>query len=156
MKMEPAPVAHYGLLLMRLQVAVVYWQTVLHRVLNADPYWLKGEFLSYFFQSHHSRFSGRWVLEHENLLHLLTYSVQLVEVAIPVLLWKRQTRGWGVLLGVLLHGGICVGARGLGLFFLTMLMSYTCFLDRTDMDRLEAFLGRFGIRLFAEKQTRAA
>jgi hypothetical protein len=153
---QSSPVTHYGLLLMRLQVVVMYWQTVLHRVLNADPYWLRGEFLSYFLLSHHARFAGRWVLENENLLHLLTHAVQLVEVAIPVLLWMRPYRWWGALLGVLLHGGICVGARGLELFFLTMLMGYTCFLDRADMDRLEKFLLRFGIRLFSPKDPHCA
>lgn len=150
-EIRSTPVAHYGLLLMRLQVLVVYWQTVLHRVVNADPYWLKGEFLSYFLLSHHARFGGLWILENENLLHLLTHGVQLVEVAIPVLLWKRRTRWWGALLGVLLHGGICVGARGLELFFLTMLMSYTCFLDRTDMDGLEGGLRRLGVGRFARR-----
>lgn len=141
-RMPTIPVAQYGLVLMRLQVATVYWQTVLHRTLNADRYWLNGEFLSYFLLSSHSRMSGAWVRENESLLHLFTHLVQLVEVAIPVLLWVRRTRWTGILTGVLLHGGICISAKGFELFFLTMIMSYTCFLDRTDMDRLQGFLAR--------------
>ena len=132
----------YGLLLMRLQLTVVYWQTVLERVFIADPYWNKGEFLSYFLLSSHSRVSAAWVLRSESLLQMATYSVQLVEVLIPVLLWMRRTRWWGILLGVALHGGICLGAKSLEMFLMTMVMGYAAFLDRGDMDALENFLRR--------------
>jgi hypothetical protein len=135
-----ADVPQYGLVLMRLQVLVVYWQTVLHRVLSQDPYWLKGEFLPYFLLSHQSRLPGLWVLEHQSLLALTTHLVQLTEVTIPVLLWIRKTRWWGFGLGLLLHGGICASATGLELFLLTMLMSYSCFADRSDLDTVERFL----------------
>jgi hypothetical protein len=140
---SPHTAPAYGLLLLRLQVLVVYWQTVLGRIVTGDAFWKKGEFLSYFLLSSHSRLPAQWVLDHESLLQLATYLVQMTEFAIPVLLWVRRTRWWGITAGVILHGGICFSAKGLGLFLLTMLMSYTCFLEREDMDRIESALTRW-------------
>lgn len=133
-KMIPALVPRHGLVLMRLQVVVIYWQAVLARFVNPDPYWGNGEFMSYFMLSHHARWPGRWVLEYEGILTFTTYTAQIAEVAIPVLLWVKKTRWWGMLLGLALHAGISVFARDLWLFFLAMMMTYLAFLRAEDVD----------------------
>ena len=137
-------VSAHGLVLMRLQVLVIYWHAELARLLSHDPYWKNGEFLSYFMLSHYARWPGRWVLQYEGLMILGTFGVQLAETAIPVLLWFRRTRWWGVLLGFALHAGISVAARGFVMFCLAMLMTYIAFLRKEDMDGLvHCWRGRF-------------
>jgi hypothetical protein len=135
-------VPRYGLVLMRLQVLVIYWQAVLRRLLSPDPYWSNGEFLSYFFLSHNARWPGRWVLEYEAVFTAATHAVQLAEFAIPLLLWVKKTRWWGMLLGFCLHAGVSLFAHGLGLFFLAMMMSYAAFLSTEDVDRLSRTMRR--------------
>lgn len=132
--MFPGKVSRHGLILMRLQVLVIYWQAVLARLLHPDPYWGNGEFLSYFMLSHHARWPGTWVLEYGSLMALGTYGIQLAETAIPLLLWVKKTRWWGALLGTALHVGISVFARDLELFCLSMMMTYLAFLRKEDME----------------------
>ncbi len=145
-KMIPALVPRYGLILMRLQVVVIYWQSVLARFANPDPYWGNGEFMSYFMLSHHARWPGRWVLEYGGILTFTTYAVQIAEVAIPVLLWVKRTRRWGMLLGLALHAGISVFARDLWLFFLAMMMTYPAFLRAEDVEGIARGMRRFVTR----------
>jgi hypothetical protein len=135
--MIPTAVSQHGLILMRLQVLVIYWQAVLARLLHPDRYWGNGEFLSYFMLSHHSRWPGTWVLEYGSLMALGTYAIQVAEAAIPVLLCIKKTRWWGAMLGVALHAGISVFARDLELFCLAMVMTYLAFLRKEDVDGLE-------------------
>ncbi len=135
--MAPALVSRHGLVLMRLQVLVIYWQAVIARILHPDPYWGNGEFLSYFMLSHHARWPGTWVLEYGSLMALGTYGIQISEAAIPVLLWVKKTRWWGVLLGTALHVGISVFAWDLELFCLAMMMTYFAFLRKEDVEGLE-------------------
>jgi hypothetical protein len=150
-KKLPALVSGHGLVLMRLQVLVIYWQTVLRRFAMPDPnYWANGEFMSYFLLSHHSRWPGPWVLEYGGLLTFATYAAQAAEAAIPVLLWVKKTRWWGMLLGFSLHAGISVFARDLGLFFLAMMMTYPAFLRTGDIEavqgRVKRWLARRGVQ----------
>ena len=145
-KMIPPMVSRHGLVLMRLQVLVMYWQAVMRRLLSPDPYWGDGEFLSYFMLSHHARWPGRWVLEYGSLLAVATHAIQLAEIAIPVLLWVKKTRWWGAMMGLALHAGISVFARDLGLFFLSTMMSYLVFLRTEDIEgatrRMKRWLSR--------------
>lgn len=146
-KTRPAQVSAHGLVLMRLQVLVIYWQAVLSRITKPDPnFWNNGDFMSYFLLSHHARWPGPWVLEFSLLLTLATYATQLAEVATPVLLWVRKTRWWGALLGCSLHAGISVVTRDIELFSLTMMMTYLAFLRAEDLhavpDRVRRWIAR--------------
>ena len=150
-KIPPAMVPRYGLVLMRLQLVVIYWQAVLARLALPDPnYWINGEFMSYFMLSHHARWPGPWVLEYGGLLTFATYATQIAETTIPVLLWVKKTRWWGMLMGFSLHAGICVFARDLGLFFLAMMMTYPAFLRTGDIEavqgRVKRLLTRIGVQ----------
>ncbi|WP_395752637.1 hypothetical protein [Prosthecobacter sp.] len=125
----------YGLTLMRAQLVVIYVQAVLARW--EDPYWVGGDFLSYFLLSHNSRWPGLWVLNYGFLLKVATYLVLLLELAIPALLLVRRWRWWGVAGGILLHAGISLMAYNLVLFFLSMMVLYLSFLQPEDMGRLQ-------------------
>ncbi len=140
----PAMVSGHGLVLMRLQVVVIYWQAVLARFLHPDPYWKSGEFLSYFLLSHHARWPGLWVLEYGALLSLATFAIQIGEAVIPPLLWIKRTRWWGAAMGAALHIGISIVTRDIGLFCLAMLMSYTSFLRQEDVETLQRWMSRGG------------
>jgi hypothetical protein len=142
-KAGPALVSAHGLVLMRLQVVVIYWQAVFTRIAKDDPnFWNSGEFMSYFLLSHHARWPGPWVLELGPLLALATHATQLVEVTIPVLLWVRKTRRWGALLGFCLHAGISLLTRSIEVFSLSMLMTYLAFLRAEDINELRDRLKR--------------
>ncbi|MDZ4287477.1 MAG: HTTM domain-containing protein [Prosthecobacter sp.] len=138
--LEPTQVARYGLVLMRLQVVVIYFQTVVSKVTNINPYWRNGEFLPYFLLSHFARWPGAWAAEHADILRLGTYLALAIEAAIPILLFVRRTRYWGALLGLLFHGLICLVSRNIEPFLIVMLMSYLAFLTGRDVDRVQKHL----------------
>ena len=146
-QVRPALVSAHGLVLMRLQVLVIYWQAVLARLVKPDPnFWSNGDFMSYFLLSHHARWPGPWVLEFGTLLAFVTYATQVAEAAIPVLLWVRKTRRWGALLGFSLHAGISVVARDIELFSLSMMMTYLAFLRAEDLNDLPGRVKRWFAR----------
>ena len=146
-EMLPALVSGHGLVLMRLQVLVIYWQAVLSRLTKEDPnFWSNGDFMSYFLLSHHARWPGPWVLEFGTLLALATYATQVAEAAIPILLWVKKTRWWGALLGFSLHAGISVFARDIELFSLSMMMTYLAFLRAEDLNDLPTRVKRWFAR----------
>ena len=136
----PALLPGYGLVLMRIQVLVIYWQAVFSRIACPDPYWGNGEFMSYFLLSHHARWPGPWVLEYGGLLTFATHAAQLTELTIPVLLLVKKTRWWGMLLGFSLHAGISIVTRDIELFFLAMMMTYLAFLRAEDVERIEQWV----------------
>ncbi len=115
----------YGLVLLQVQVAVIYWQAVLARW--GDPFWRDGEFLTYFMLSHHGRFEGGWAVEWHDTLEMLTHLTILVELALPILLWLPRMRVLGIGLGVVFHLGIAAVSVNIAMFSLTMIMSYVAF-----------------------------
>ncbi|MCB1078268.1 MAG: hypothetical protein KDM64_10630 [Verrucomicrobiae bacterium] len=131
--------SRHGLVLLQIQLAVVYWQTVWLKVL--DAYWRNGEVISYFMMSTYARFpSAQWA--HWDLASaLLSHLTLLVEVAIPLLLWNRRTRMLGFFLGIGLHGSIVLVSHIL-LFSLTVLVPYFAFLDGRDLERWSGRLRR--------------
>ena len=116
----------YGLVLIQMQVFVIYWQTVLQKM--GDYYWANGESITYFFLSHHGRFSGQWPVNIHGLLDKINYLTLLTELAIPILLWISKTRKIGLVIGISFH--VCIAALGINLFLfsLTMIVSYLAFL----------------------------
>lgn len=135
--LRPRQVARYGLILMRLQVAAIYLQTVVAKAIDIDGYWRSGEFLPYFLMSRYARWPTAWAAAHPDLLQLGTYVALLTEAAIPVLLLVRRTRLWGMLLGVLFHGFVAVISRTIEPFLLAMMMAYLAFLTRQDVEWLQ-------------------
>ena len=120
-------VPRFGLVLLQIQVAVIYWEAATRRLVLGDQFWRDGSFMTYFLLSHHGRFEGTWPYYWQENLELLTHISMLMELAIPILLWIPQMRGYGIILGVLLHGGIAVLSVNIFLFSLTILLMYTVF-----------------------------
>lgn len=123
----------YGLVLMQLQVAVIYWQTVLGKLL--DTYWANGEFLSYFMLSHHSRFPGTWAIEQQGLLATATYATLAIELFLPLMLWVRGLRKLGLLVGIGFHLSIAALTINLGMFSLIMIFTYVAFIHPWEPER---------------------
>ncbi|MDB4712525.1 HTTM domain-containing protein, partial [Verrucomicrobiales bacterium] len=117
----------YGLVLIQLQVFIIYWQTVIQKL--GDQYWAKGESITYFLLSHHGRFTGSWPVTWHELFDKINYLILLVELAIPILLWIRNTRRLGLWIGIGLHLSIAILGINLALFSLTMIVSYLAFTD---------------------------
>ena len=117
----------YGLVLIQIQVFIIYWQTVIQKL--GDHYWAKGESITYFLLSHHARFTGSWPIAWHDLLDKINYLTLIIELAIPVLLWIRNTRTLGLWLGIGLHLSIAILGINLALFSLTMIASYLAFID---------------------------
>ena len=122
-----AMVPRFGLVLLQVQVAVIYWEAALRRLVIGDQFWRDGSFMTYFLLSHHGRFEGTWPYYWQESLELMTHVSMLMELAIPVLLWIPQMRGYGIILGVLLHVGIAVLSINIFLFSVTILLMYTVF-----------------------------
>jgi hypothetical protein len=117
----------YGLVLIQLQVFIIYWQTVIQKL--DDQYWVKGESITYFLLSHHGRFPGSWPVAWHDLLDKINYLTLIIELAIPILLWIRNTRRLGLWIGIGLHLSIAILGVNLALFSLTMIVSYLAFID---------------------------
>jgi hypothetical protein len=72
---------------------------------------------------------------------LLTWGTLLIEVLVPVLLWKQSTRLFGAFLGFMLHAGIAI-ATNLSLFSLAMFPLYLAFFETRDWNRLGEWVRR--------------
>ncbi|MGI9243486.1 MAG: HTTM domain-containing protein, partial [Verrucomicrobiales bacterium] len=146
-----ALVPGYGISLMRLQVALIYWQGIIVKL--GDKYWQDGEFLSYFLLSVHARWPHRRVAELNDLLIPVTYIAILIEIAIPILLFVPRTRRLGFLLGFTFHLLIAIMSRHILFFSLTMWMTYVAFIDTRALDRIEALVrSKFGRSKVGEGQ----
>lgn len=130
---ESRRVPCYGLTLMKIQVVVIYLQTVWLKV--DDEFWRNGEFFSYFMMSMYSRFPDPAWAGWTTLSSVMTYSTLLIELAVPFLLLFPTTRGIGFLLGFGLHFGIAVTSV-LHVFSVAMMATYFAFLDGREIDAL--------------------
>ena len=128
-------VPNYGITLMRLQVLVIYWQTVWLKL--GDKYWQDGEFLTYFLMSNYARWPHERVAGWNDLLIPVTYIALLIEIAIPILLFVPRTRKLGFWIGFGFHLSIGIAGKHLWLFTATMWMSYLAFVTPAVLDRME-------------------
>jgi hypothetical protein len=129
----------YGLLVLKIQVSLIYFSTVWHKV--ADSNWRNGDLLQYFFLSVYRIGDGTWALKWPLLLASLTYLTLVIEMSVPLLLWNKRWRPLGFLLGWGLHLSIAATSN-IGLFSLVMMSCYFVFLDGDDIDRLERIFAR--------------
>jgi hypothetical protein len=123
---EVAMSPRYGVYMLRIEVFLIYWLTVVTRF--PDPYWQNGDFFGYYLLSDFSWLGGPWVLEAGWLLKAATWGTQALEVAIPLLLVFRRTWVLGFALGTLFHLSLAVMTTNLVLFSLSMVMVYTAFI----------------------------
>lgn len=150
----PVLVAPWAQRMMQVQVAVIYFGTVLYKL--RDDSWRSGDAMYYVFG--HVEFHVRGVEQLMNLPVLcsaLSYLLVGVQLVLPLLLWRPRTRWLGVALGLLLHGWIMT-AMIIPVFGLVMLCSYLCFVDEGELDAavaaLRRRLGRARARLILERR----
>ncbi len=134
-----ALVPRYGLVLTQVLLAVIYWQTVWLKA--PDAAWRNGEFISHFMLSLYSRFPSVAWAEWEVVSAVLSYATLLIELAVPLLLWKRSTSWLGFALGFSLHLGILTVSH-IWLFSIAILVPYLAFLTGEDLDAIRGFLRR--------------
>jgi hypothetical protein len=139
----------YGLTLMRVQLLVIYWQTVLDRL--DSPFWLSGEFMGYYLLSYYARWPAVWVVDFDLALRVVTYLILIVEVALPLLLFSRRWHRTGMLAGFVLHFGIFLTSNNLFMFFMAMMVLYLAFLRSEDVDLMTRLAKRLlGARVPAQ------
>ncbi|MFT3928464.1 MAG: HTTM domain-containing protein [Myxococcales bacterium] len=131
----PEQLPSYVLRLIQFQTAVMYWATIWLKA--PDPYWRNGELMAYFHMSFFARFPTPLAADYAGLSVIMTWSVIALEVALPLLLFGRNTRRVGIVLGLALHAGIAVTSR-LSVFSLAMTPLYAAFLQGSDFDWLKS------------------
>lgn len=125
---EDTPSApHYGIVLMRLQLAVIYLDTAVAKCFSEA--WLNGTAVAQFMLSVYSQFRLPVFAESLWISQIATYGTLALEFALPFLLFNRRTRAFGIFCGIGLHVGITVAAPSLWLFSLAMLPGYVAFID---------------------------
>ena len=145
--MLPAIVPNYGITLMRLQVLLIYWQTVIFKL--GDKYWQDGEFLTYFLMSSFARWPHERIAAWNDLLIPMTYMALLIEILLPIFLFAPRTRKLGFVIGIGFHLLIAIIGRHLWLFSATMCMTYVAFVS---VGRLEAIEERVRSKIQKRRQ----
>ncbi len=126
---EPA----YALRLLQWQTLILYLATVWLKA--PDPFWRNGELMAYFHLSVFARYPTIQAADFPVTSVMLTWSTLAIETVVPLLLWGKVTRLWGLALGGLLHLGIGLSST-LGLFSLAMLPLYASFLEEAELRAL--------------------
>ncbi|MFT4640244.1 MAG: hypothetical protein ACI8T1_003571 [Verrucomicrobiales bacterium] len=125
-------VPQYGILLMRLQLAVIYLETALSK-LPSGP-WKTGDAIAIYMVSIYSQWKvnlfGDWMW----LSTMATYGAHLLELLLPFLLFYPKTRVLAIVLGIGLHAGIAITSPLLMIFSLSMIPGYLAFLDGDKID----------------------
>lgn len=125
----------WGLRLVQWQLMLIYVCTVWLKA--PDEFWRRGEAITYFMMSMFARHPSPWFSHHLAIGGVLTYGTLLIETSLPLLLWTRKTRMFGVLVGAGLHIGIGVSAK-LALFTLAMVPLYLSFFETADFEWLSS------------------
>ena len=129
----------YGLRLVQWQLMLIYVCTVWIKA--PDEFWRRGEAITYFMMSMFARHPSPWFSRHELLGGVLTYGTLITEASLPLLLWMRRTRMFGVLIGAGLHIGIALSAK-LALFTIAMAPLYVSFFEAADFEWLSSLWPR--------------
>lgn len=121
--------------MMLCQLTIVYVASVLHKL--AAPDWRSGMAVGYAvnFGPWRPPFDPSFVLDVPVLSKALTWGTIAVELAIPLLLWSRRWRWWGVGLVFALHLGI-EATFDVGFFGIAMMVAAVCVPDATISHRM--------------------
>ena len=132
--------------LAQIQLTVIYPTTVIAK-LDGDT-WREGTAALYALGL--QDFERFWLpaFMRENLVvgNLMTWFTLAAEISLPFLLWTRRTRWFGIVVGILLHGGFDYTMR-LGFFFPAMVIGYLAFVRASEMDRFLTWVHGRGSKL---------
>ncbi|MCB1095414.1 MAG: HTTM domain-containing protein [Verrucomicrobiae bacterium] len=129
----PAQVPGYGIVLMRIQLAVIYIDTTIVKL--ASEHWRNGEAFTYYMLSVYSRWKSPLFADWAWLSTACTYGALLLEFLLPILLFVRRTRMVAMFLGISLHLMIAVTSSNLLMFSLAMIPGYLSFLDGRELSQ---------------------
>jgi uncharacterized membrane protein YphA (DoxX/SURF4 family) len=122
----------WGLRLLQIQMAVIFFAAGLEK-LGAEA-WLDGTALYYVarLDDYFGRFpTPTWLFDNPWSVALLTWSVVLGELLVPVFIWFRQTRRWALAAAVLFHLSN-EWTMHLFLFHWLMLVGWLSFIEPSD------------------------
>jgi hypothetical protein len=125
-KGAPQPAPAWPLWLMRVQIAIIYLSSGLHKF--AYPMWRDGSAVHWALNLNaFHRFPWPWPASLAPLEAFLTWSTLAFELTFWVFVLFRRTRPWILLAGIGLHLGLFLSLE-LGPFSPLMIASYLCYL----------------------------
>ena len=131
----------WALRLVQLQVVAIYLVTVVEKL--RSPSWRDGTALYYAFRSPEVVRARvpEWLVHQSTAIHVMTYGLLAVEVAIVVLVWPRRTRPFVLAAGTLMHlaGHVFLV---LSVFTYVVLAAYVAFLPPDVAERLVSAVRR--------------
>jgi len=103
-KGDPVPPIPWGLRLFQIQMSVIYLSSAIEKSSGHD--WTSGKALYYVARLDDS--FGRlpvpdFLFTHLGLIKLMTWSVLVLEWALPVLLWMKRSRKAAIVVGIVFH-----------------------------------------------------
>jgi vitamin K-dependent gamma-carboxylase-like protein len=119
--------APWALRLIQIQLSVVYFSSVWHKV--QGDHWRDGTAVSYALRiaDIHRFPTPSWVTDSVIVSEIFTFGTLALELGLAVLVWNRTARTWILSLGVMLHLMIEYSIL-IGFFSLTILTAYLAFL----------------------------
>ena len=124
----------WGLRLLQLQIALILWVAGTNKLYGRP--WVEGDALYYVARLHEFfprfpvpgfLFNTPWIVM------LLTWSVIVVEIFVPMLVWFKETRRFALLLALVFHLASDY-SMNLFLFHWFMLTAWLSFLTTEDLD----------------------
>jgi vitamin K-dependent gamma-carboxylase-like protein len=138
---EDRLVAAWATRLIRLEVALIYFGSGIHKLVN--PLWHDGQLLQMTYQSEWATPAAFWFVRlglPQWFFDGLTWGVIAFELAMGPALYSRYTRKWSMLLGLAFHLGTLVL---LGIpQFLSCVTSYVLFLPGEEVRRYGEWVSR--------------
>lgn len=133
--------APWALRLMQLQIAIMYWRTLVWKL--RVPMWIDGTaaFRAVFENAHYRRgMPVPMFLRINALSRLSTWTVLAIEAWIPLGIWFKETRWSAIVSGIVLQLGILTLLR-MKAFQWLMLASFLLFLSEPEVRAVIAFFG---------------
>jgi hypothetical protein len=118
----------------QIQVALIYLVTGLKK-LQTTP-WQDGSAV-YYAVYVGNVFKGKpapWIVHHHGLMAFMNYATLAIELTVPLMLFVRSLRFWGMGAAFLMHTGIDV-FMSIRFFSLAMYVGFLAFIDASDWDR---------------------
>jgi hypothetical protein len=131
---SPQPAPAWPLWLMRIQIAIVYLSSGLHKF--AYPMWRDGSAVHWALNLNaFHRFPSPWPASFAPLEAFLTWSTLAFELTFCIFVLFRRTRPWILLAGIGLHIGLFLSLE-LGPFSPLMIAGYLCYLAPETTQKL--------------------
>jgi len=133
--------------MIQIQIAVVYFATFYWKTLGV--LWINGTAVYYALRLEDFRRFPMPHLHNMFVIRSLTWSTLLIEFALGVLIWFKETRYWVLLAGLCLHIGIEY-AMNIPLFEWMAVACYVTFIYPEDLSRAGRWLNGHFLKVFGK------